>query len=349
MKNSDSPQPRKRARSSAAGKPIAAAPSIPSTETATAPAPAPAPETQPEPEFGYAPPAHYDPAEYRWVPVKRKPRCDGWTEEKMRRFIEVLADTGLVSLAAKEVGLTRMSAYRLRRSPHGAAFARAWDLARERAGTLIEDIAFERAIEGVEQECYDGYGDLAGTKTIYSDRLLTFMLGHLKPERYSREARQARAAWLLGTGHKQGEPGADASIGAEGGDPVRPELPAPNPGHAPGEASLDDALRAMEPVLPAPAEELLGTEQLEHDLLCAEITDGKLGHFHREQIPPKSPEAIRAAEIAAQYKRGRLADEKMDRDEHVSDEEFNDHCIYLDPSQAYEKRKKRRGPDGAAS
>lgn len=52
----------------------------------------------------------YDPAEYRWVPVRRRPRYDGWTEEKQRRFIETLADTGLVNVAAKSVGLTRASA-----------------------------------------------------------------------------------------------------------------------------------------------------------------------------------------------------------------------------------------------
>ncbi len=33
----------------------------------------------------------YDPAEYRWVPVRRRPRYDGWTEEKQRRFIEEIA------------------------------------------------------------------------------------------------------------------------------------------------------------------------------------------------------------------------------------------------------------------
>ena len=98
------------------------------------------------------PPETYDPAAYRWVPVRRVPRLDGWTEEKQRRFIETLADTGLVGVAAKAVGMSRESAYRLRRSAHGAAFARAWDAARHHAGGLIEDVAFERAIEGVEHE-----------------------------------------------------------------------------------------------------------------------------------------------------------------------------------------------------
>jgi len=108
----------------------------------------------------------YDPAEYRWVPVRRRPRYDGWTEEKQRRFIEVLADTGLVGHAAKEVGMTRASAYRLRRAAHGGAFARAWDRARELAGAVIEDIAFERAIEGVEVETYDSNGDLKESRIV---------------------------------------------------------------------------------------------------------------------------------------------------------------------------------------
>ena len=66
-------------------------------------------------EQGAPPPAGYDPAEYRWVPVRRRPRYDGWTEEKQRRFIEMLADTGLVSAAAKAVGVE----YDLRERPSG--------------------------------------------------------------------------------------------------------------------------------------------------------------------------------------------------------------------------------------
>ncbi|WP_425230994.1 hypothetical protein [Sphingomonas sp.] len=90
----------------------------------------------PLPPGAEAPP-DYDPADYRWVPVRRRPRYDGWAEEKQRRFIEVLADTGLVNRAAKAVGMSRESAHRLERSPHGATFARAWDAARAHAGGLI--------------------------------------------------------------------------------------------------------------------------------------------------------------------------------------------------------------------
>ena len=39
----------------------------------------------------------FDPAEFKWVPVRRKPRLDGWSPERQRLFIEVLADTGCVT------------------------------------------------------------------------------------------------------------------------------------------------------------------------------------------------------------------------------------------------------------
>ena len=95
----------------------------------------------------------------------------------------MLADTGLVGHAARAVGMSRESAYRLRRSPHGAALARAWDIARAHAGGLIEAIAFDRAREGVEQEVYNDCGELAGARLTYDNRLLQFLLRHLKPER----------------------------------------------------------------------------------------------------------------------------------------------------------------------
>lgn len=257
----------------------------------------------------------YDPAEYRWVPVRRRPRYDGWTEEKQRRFIEVLADTGLVSLAAKEVGMTRASAYRLRRAAHAGAFARAWDRARELAGALIEDIAFERAIEGVEVESFDGNGELSGVRTVYNDRLLVFLLRHLKPEVYTAAARERRGgAW--------------------------PETQ----GASDDTASLDAALRAMEPQLPAPPEELLDPGQLEDDLATADIADGTLPQFLSEQRPAKSPERLRAEAITAQRERGKIADAKMKRGEKLSDSEFADLCVFIDPMQAdaVQPRKRRR-------
>lgn len=90
----------------------------------------------------------YDPAAYDWVPVLRKRRVDGWTPECQRAFIGYLADTGSVRLAAQHSGLSTSSAYRLRRSPEGRAFAAAWDSAIQQAANALVDAAFERAVHG---------------------------------------------------------------------------------------------------------------------------------------------------------------------------------------------------------
>ena len=249
----------------------------------------------------------YDPAEYRWVPVRRRPRHDGWTDEKQRRFIEALADTGLVSHAAKTVGMSRESANRLRRSPHGAAFARAWDAARCHAGAALEDIAFERAIEGQEQNIYNEYGDIVVTKRVLNDRMLTFLLGHLMPERYGKAART-------------------------GSEPA--EAPPP-------QIALEASLRAMEPQLPAPPEELFDPETLANEMELANAADGVLPQFLSEQHPRKSEAQLKAEEITAQAARGKVAFDKEERGEKLNDQEFRDMCHYLDPTYRYDKGRKR--------
>ena len=252
-------------------------------------------------------PEPYDPAEYRWVPVRRRPRHDGWTEEKQRRFVEVLADTGLVSHAAKAVGMSRESANRLRRSPHGAAFARACDAARQYAGAALEDVAFERAIEGVEQNIYNEYGEVVCTKRVVNDRLLTFLLSHLMPERYGKEGRSAETQT----------------------DAPPPEM-------------LEASLRAMEPQLPAPPEELLGEGGVEEALAIADAADGVLPQFLSEQHPAKSDAQLEAEEIAAQEQRVKAAwDKSQGKECEVSSEEFRDMCHYLDPTCRADKGRKR--------
>ncbi len=280
-------------------------------------APAPlalAPLALPEVEDPCAPPEPYDPAEYRWVPVRRRARYDGWTEEKQRRFIEVLADTGQVRLAARDVGMTRENAYRLRRAPHAAAFARAWDAARAQAGSLIEDVAFERALEGIEHNVYDEHGAVVCTKRVFNDRLLMFLLRNLKPERYARHALATLAA-------RSAPPG---------------ETIEGNPG-----AALIDSLSALEPHPPVAPEALLGADTLADELELAEAIDGALPHFLREQRAER-PAALVAHEAEqAQLARGKAAEERQLAGEKLSDQEFADLCKYYDPADRPEPSRKR--------
>ena len=60
-------------------------------------------------------------------PVPTRSRRDGWTETRQCLFLAELYLTGTVSTAASRVGMSRMSAYRLRDRPDALSFARAWD------------------------------------------------------------------------------------------------------------------------------------------------------------------------------------------------------------------------------
>ena len=60
-------------------------------------------------------------------PVPLRFRKDGWTPFIQADFLGRLAETGSVSAAARYVGRTRESAYRLRDKEGAESFAKAWD------------------------------------------------------------------------------------------------------------------------------------------------------------------------------------------------------------------------------
>ena len=61
-----------------------------------------------------------------FLPVPLRARRDGWTPVRQARFIGLLAQTGCVRTAARMIGLSRESAYRLRRHPAAGSFIAAW-------------------------------------------------------------------------------------------------------------------------------------------------------------------------------------------------------------------------------
>jgi hypothetical protein len=64
-----------------------------------------------------------------FAPVPTRGRADGWTPVRQGDFIGFLAETGSVAEAARQVGCSRESAYRLRRRHGAEGFAAAWDAA----------------------------------------------------------------------------------------------------------------------------------------------------------------------------------------------------------------------------
>lgn len=120
-----------------------------------------------------------------FTPVPReRPRRDGWTEQRQRAFIEALADTGSVDAACRAVNMSQPGVYQLRREPGAESFRQAWEAALQLGVQRIEDVAMERALNGVEVPVYS-YGKLVGTRRTYNDRLLMFMLRNRAPERFT--------------------------------------------------------------------------------------------------------------------------------------------------------------------
>lgn len=120
-----------------------------------------------------------------FLPVPRRhDRHDGWTPERQQGFIEGLADFGSVKAAAQAVGMSSEGAYQLRRHPEAGEFRKAWEKALQLGVRQLEDIAMERALHGVEVPVYH-FGQIVGTRRVYNDKLLMFLLRNRAPKRFS--------------------------------------------------------------------------------------------------------------------------------------------------------------------
>lgn len=105
---------------------------------------------------------------FRPVPTRRA-RADGWTPVRQHDFIAALARCGDVARAARSVGMSMQSAYRLRKRPGAASFAAAWEAALDRASAEALAAALERAIQGV-MLVRTYRGRFIGTMHRYDDR-----------------------------------------------------------------------------------------------------------------------------------------------------------------------------------
>ena len=62
---------------------------------------------------------------------------------KQAAFLGLLAETRCVRTAAQRIGMSRETAYRLRRKPGASSFAAAWDVAMGRASALARKVTPE--------------------------------------------------------------------------------------------------------------------------------------------------------------------------------------------------------------
>ena len=129
-------------------------------------------------------------ADYTPVTLQRT-RHDGWTAARQRTFLAALAESGCISVACADAGITARSAYRLRHHPSGAPFAAAWDQALRFATARLMTLAYERSIRGSVREQWRD-GKLVGEVRQPSDRLLALLLTNLAPWNAEQNTRWAR-------------------------------------------------------------------------------------------------------------------------------------------------------------
>lgn len=123
------------------------------------------------------------------VPLQRR-RFDGWTADRQRLFLRALAETGSVSQACHEAGITARSAYRLRAHPLGRNFSTAWNEALRAASAKLLTLAYERAVNGNYVEHWRD-GKLVGETRQPSDKLLMYLLNKLLPHNHEAGTRWA--------------------------------------------------------------------------------------------------------------------------------------------------------------
>ncbi len=112
------------------------------------------------------------------------------TREQRARFLDVLADTRNVTVAARAAGIDRRAVLSLRGGD--ADFAAAWRDAEEAASDLLEHEARERAMKGLEEPVYY-HGKQVGTLRRHSETLLLLFLRAERPEKFA-ERPAARAS-----------------------------------------------------------------------------------------------------------------------------------------------------------
>ena len=123
-----------------------------------------------------------------FTPVPRsRSRFNGWTPDRQRQFIAQLAYLGSARQAARAVGMGGEGVYHLRRHPQAAGFRAAWDAALGVCVQRLEDVAIDRALNGVEEAVWYR-GEIVGERRVYNDRLLMFLLRNRAPTRFAADS-----------------------------------------------------------------------------------------------------------------------------------------------------------------
>ena len=117
-------------------------------------------------------------------------RRDGLTPERKARVYEALAKYGTVADACREAGISTTTYYRHeKKDPEFRSLCAA---ARSKAGAVIELLAWERGVTGIEEEVIH-HGKVVGTRRKRSEAVFRMILQASDPEKYGRQGEVMRA------------------------------------------------------------------------------------------------------------------------------------------------------------
>jgi hypothetical protein len=192
---------------------------------------------------------------------RRAVRADGWTDERIVRFLSSLAETGVVADACRACGMSRDAAYALRNRASGRAFAIAWDAAQLLSRRAVADDVMSRARHGVIDRVYRN-GELVAERHRYDNRLTMAVLARLD---------------RLAEGHGENAPVIRAvaqefdqflDILPQGNEAAQAFLeerfPSPSPSMGEVRVGVDRATRSASPKSPRPRPNAAPTPTLPH-------------------------------------------------------------------------------------
>jgi hypothetical protein len=108
-------------------------------------------------------------------------RHDGFTPKRRRKFLKALRRTGCVRDACRKAKISDTAAYKLRR--RDPDFAALWATALDKAGSDIELLAWQRGVDGIEEEVI-AYGKVVGTRRKRDANLFRMLLQASNPAKY---------------------------------------------------------------------------------------------------------------------------------------------------------------------
>jgi hypothetical protein len=117
-----------------------------------------------------------------FTPVPLRSRTDGWTAARQRAFIAALRARPCIEAAARAVGMSRESAYRLRRHAGAESFVAAWDAAMAAVprGETSPALRWHRALYGIAKPIMRG-GVAVGQRLRPDDDALLGLMRRLDP------------------------------------------------------------------------------------------------------------------------------------------------------------------------